>query len=101
MELYERIINKDLLTRRINITAEDVINETDLKNFVVNEQLNLFIDYEKIEKQKKKELEEKYLQKAMLKIKDKYGKNAILKGMNFFEGGTQIQRNEQVGGHKG
>ena len=46
-------------------------------------------------------MEEKALQKTLLKIKDKYGKNAILKGMNFFEDGTQIQRNEQVGGHKG
>ena len=43
---------------------------------------------------------EHQLQKAILGIKDRYGKNAILKGMNFREGATTIERNEQVGGHK-
>ena len=60
----------------------------------------MFIDYSKIEEQQKKEQLEKSLQKAILNIKDKYGKNAILKGMNFITGGTTIERNSQIGGHK-
>ena len=100
MELYEKIINKKLLVRRINITAEDVVNEQDYKNIKSYEQMDLFIDYNKIENKKDKEKEEKELQKAVLNIKSKYGKNAILKGMNFVEGGTTIERNKQIGGHK-
>ena len=60
----------------------------------------MFIDYSEIEKQRKKEHSEKELQKAVLNIKSKYGKNAILKGMNFIQGGTTIERNGQIGGHK-
>ena len=63
--------------------------------------MDLFVDYNKIDKQRKKEKSEKELQKAVLTIKEKYGKNAVLKGMNFVEGGTTIQRNGQIGGHKG
>ena len=100
MNLYERIINKNLLVRRINITAEDVVNEDDYKNNKKFEQIDLFIDYNEIEKQQKKEKLEKELQKAVLDIKTKYGKNAVLKGMNFIEGGTTIERNGQIGGHK-
>ena len=100
MELYEKIINKKLLVRRINITAEDVVNEDDYKNNKKFEQIDLFIDYNEIEKQQKKEKLEKELQKAVLDIKTKYGKNAVLKGMNFIEGGTTIERNGQIGGHK-
>ncbi len=100
MELYEKIINKKLLVRRINITAENVVNEDDYKNNKKFEQIDLFIDYNEIEKQQKKEKLEKELQKAVLDIKTKYGKNAVLKGMNFIEGGTTIERNGQIGGHK-
>ena len=100
MELYERIINKKLLVRRINITAQEVVNEEDYKNIKNFEQIDLFTDYSEKEKQNKKEKSEKELQKAVLNIKSKYGKNAILKGMNFIDGGTTIERNEQIGGHK-
>ena len=100
MELYEKIINKKLLVRRINITAENVVNEDDYKNNKKFEQIDLFIDYNEIENQQKKEKLEKELQKAVLDIKTKYGKNAVLKGMNFIEGGTTIERNGQIGGHK-
>lgn len=99
MELFERIINKDLLTRRINITANNVINEADVKEESF-EQIDLFTNYNEKEKNKKKENAEKNIQKAMINIKRKYGKNAILKGMNFEAGGTTRQRNEQIGGHK-
>ncbi len=100
VELYERIINKDLLTRRITITAQDVVNEDDYKNILVFEQMNMFIDYSALEKQRKKEQSEKSLQKAVLNIKNRYGKNAILKGMNFEKGGKTIERNAQIGGHR-
>ena len=82
------------------MTACDVVNEDDYKNIQNYEQINFFIDYSEIEKQRKKEHSEKELQKAVLTIKSKYGKNAILKGMNFLESGTTIERNEQIGGHK-
>ena len=99
MELFDRIINKELLVRRINITANNVINEKDVKeeNF---KQIDLFTNYEEEKKKKAKEKAEKNIQKAMINIKRKYGKNAILKGMNFEEGGTTIERNGQIGGHK-
>jgi len=100
VELYDEIINKDLLTRRITLTASDVVNEDDYKNILVYEQMNMFIDYNLLEKQRQKERAEKSLQKAVLSIKSRYGKNAILKGMNFEFGGTTIERNEQIGGHK-
>ena len=99
MELYERIINDKLLVRRINITANNVVNESAIKeqNY---EQLNLFVDYEELNKKRKKEQDEKEIQKAIIDIKEKYGKNAIFKGMNLQEGGTTIERNGQIGGHK-
>ena len=103
-ELYDEIVNKNLLIRRINIAANHVINEKDVVKKDDYEQLDLFTDYE--EQAKKKETEEKQLQrekqmqKAMLEIKKKYGKNAILKGTNLTEGATTIERNEMIGGHK-
>ena len=100
-ELYERIINKKLLTRRINIATCNVVNKNKVKEQKIIKQLDLFSN-EKIEEDiKEKEVDELKLQKAMLEIKNKYGKNAILKGMNLSEGGTTIDRNKQVGGHKG
>ena len=87
------------MVRRITITANKVEKESDVKeeNY---EQIDLFVDYKELEKKRKKEKAEKEIQKAMLDIKCKYGKNAILKGMNFEEGGTTRERNEQIGGHK-
>ena len=99
INLYEKIIDKNLLTRRINITANNVISETLVKQEF--KQINLFTNYKEEEKMIKKEQSEKEIQKAMIEIKRKFGKNAILKGMNFMEGGTTIERNGQVGGHKG
>ena len=64
------------------------------------EQIDLFGTYIKKEKESKKEEAESKIQKAMLSIKNKYGKNAIIKGMNLQEGGTTIDRNNQIGGHK-
>ena len=100
MQLYERIINKDLLVRRINITANNVINVLEAENKKTYEQIDLFIDYHQKEVEQQEEKKERNLQKAMINIKEKYGKNAIIKAMNLQEAGTTIDRNNQVGGHK-
>ena len=101
MELYERIINKELLSRRITITANKVVSEANSKKENEFEQINLFTDYKQKDKEIKNEKREKDMQKAIINIKNKYGKNAIIKGMNLEEGGTTIARNSEVGGHKG
>ena len=101
MELYERIINKNLLVRRINVTANKVVTESEAKKQNSFEQIDLFTNYNELEKKRAKEEVERNLQKALINIKSRYGKNAILKGMNFVEGGTTIERNGQIGGHKG
>ncbi len=98
LKLFDNIINKELTTRRINITAGNVERVGSETNKI--EQLELFTDYEEKEKQQQKEQSEQELQQVLLQIKDKYGKNAIVKGMNLEEGGTMIERNQQIGGHK-
>lgn len=105
VKLYKDIINEKLLVRRINICACNLVNETEGKKEKVYKQFDLFSDSFLIEEENKKSrVDEEYensLQKVMIKIKDKYGKNSILKGMNLEEGATTIIRNTQVGGHKG
>ena len=104
-ELFDRIVDKNLLVRRLNIVANHVLPEADApkKNdgFV---QLDLFTDFAALEAKQERErteLErEKKMQQAMLTIKKKFGKNAILKGMNLEEGATAKDRNAQIGGHK-
>ena len=88
LDLYDRITDPDLTVRRITINANNVTDENS-----VCRQLDLFTDYDRTER-------EKNLQLAQLKIKSKYGKNAILKGINFLENATARERNEQVGGHR-
>ncbi|MGN0706817.1 MAG: DNA methylase [Faecalibacterium sp.] len=104
MELFDRIIQKELLVRRVNVVANHVVRETDAPQESGTEQLDLFTDYAKRDAdrraQAKADAEERNLQKAMLSIQKKYGKNAILKGMNLEDGATTIDRNGQVGGHK-
>lgn len=99
IKLYEQIVNKQLLVRRINITVNNVVNENMVKTSDY-EQINLFVDYKEVNAKRKKEEAEKEIQKAMIDIKSKYGKNAILKGMNLQKEGTTIERNRQIGGHK-
>lgn len=104
MELYDRIVDKNLFARRITVTANHVVPEGMVKKKEEFVQLDLFTDYDEVIKERKKEDEalerEKNMQRAMLDIKKKYGKNAILKGMNFLDGATGKDRNEQIGGHK-
>ena len=100
IELYERIMNKNLIVRRINVTANNIVDESKAKLQRASEQLDLFGDFQKRDKELKDEQEEKQLQKSILEIKRRYGKNAIVKGMNLQEAGTTIDRNAQVGGHR-
>ena len=103
LELYDRIINPDLLIRRIYVTACHVRTEQEAQKEQTYEQMSLFDFAEETEEQKaqKQALQkEKQMQKAMLSIKQRYGKNAILKGTNFKEGATMRQRNGQIGGHR-
>ncbi|ADL04052.1 DNA methylase [Lacrimispora saccharolytica] len=103
-ELFERIVDKNLLIRRVNITANHVVDEAAVQKEDSFEQLDLFTDYAAVQAEKEAEeaelAREKSIQKAMLEIKKKYGKNAILKGMNLEEGATTVDRNKQIGGHK-
>ena len=102
MELYDRIIDPDLTVRRITVAAVNLIPEDEIPP-EAPEQMSLFVDYDALEKQKKKESEEdareKRLQETALLLKEKFGKNAVLKGMNLQEGATTILRNQQIGGH--
>ena len=103
-ELYDRIVDRNLLVRRINITANRLVDESSVRKEEVYEQLDLFTDYETQRKKQEEEAaaldREKRMQEAMLSIKKKFGKNAVLKGMNLQEGSTARDRNEQIGGHK-
>ncbi len=103
-ELYERIVDKNLLVRRVNITANHVVDEATVQKTDNFEQLDLFADYMAVRAKKEEEeaglAREKRMQKAVIEIKKKYGKNAILKGMNLEEGATTLDRNKQIGGHK-
>ena len=105
MKLYDKIVNRHLLIKRINLTACDVVNENCQDKVIITKQLDLFSNTSVINKEKEQELhnevEERKIQRTLLDIKNKYGKNAILKGMNLEEGSTQKDRNEQVGGHRG
>ena len=105
MKLYDKIVNPILLIRRLNVTACNIVNEENKESTSIIEQIDLFTNYEEVSKQKEKslkdEIEEKKIQKALLNIKKKYGKNSILKAMNYEEGATAKDRNLEVGGHKG
>lgn len=102
--LFEDITDEKLLIRRINIVANHVIAEEDTLNSHTCEQLDLFTDYSEKKKLEEKEAadreKEKKLQQALLSIKHKFGKNAVLKGVSLEEGATAKDRNNQIGGHK-
>lgn len=104
MNLYDQMINRTLLIRRVTITANTLADEARAKRPGQFEQLDLFTDYAALDQKREEEEEklskERRLQEAMLSIKKKFGKNAILKGMNLQEGATAIERNSQIGGHK-
>lgn len=103
MNLFDRIVNDSLLVRRITIAACKLERE-DISREKLPEQLDFFTDYKALEEKRQAEEDsrkkEKKMQEAVLEIKKKYGKNAILKGMNLEEGATAKDRNAQIGGHK-
>ena len=105
MKLYDKIINPILLTRRINIAVCNLVKEDKTDVITTYKQFDIFTNTEEENKQIEKDLEnekiERNIQRTILDIKNKYGKNAILKGMNLEEGATTIDRNKQIGGHRG
>lgn len=104
MQLYDRIIDPDLMVRRITICACNLIYENNIPEDDGPVQLELFVDYEEVERRKaekkRKEERERALQRATLQLQGRFGKNAVLRGMNLMEGGTTIERNGQIGGHR-
>ena len=104
IQLFDRIVNKKLLVRRLTLTVNHVVDEEHTKSPVRMEQLSLFADSLVVRKKHEEEQaelqRERNRQQAVLAIRDRYGKNAILKGMNFQEGATTVERNMQIGGHK-
>ena len=102
-ELFDRIYSKDLYSRRLCITACNVIDEKHIPQSQQYEQLDFFSPVVSDEEYQDRLFaldREKNLQLAMLRIKRKYGKNAVLKGANYLDGATAIERNSQIGGHK-
>lgn len=104
MRLYDRIADKRLLVRRMYVVANHVVSESAVNGRARFEQLDLFTDYEQLqrEREEKKAVldKEKRMQRAMLDIKRKFGKNSVIKGINLKEGATATERNLQIGGHK-
>lgn len=106
MALYDRIVDQNLLVRRIAVAANHLMDETAAHTDKQEEyvQMDLFTDYEALEKQKQEDAakmkKERALQEAVLSVKKKFGKNAILKGINLEEGATGQERNNQIGGHR-
>lgn len=102
-ELYDKIVDNNLTVRRMYVVANHIVSESSI-NEDKPVQLDLFTDYDALQKQSEEEAKEqareKGMQKVMLSIKKRYGKNAIIKGMNLQEGATTVDRNNQVGGHK-
>ena len=104
LKLYDQIVDPNLLIRRVMLSANHLVDETQVIQTESYEQLDLFTDYTVLEKKKEEEADryakERRLQEAMLSVKKKYGKNAILKGMNLQKDATTMERNRQIGGHK-
>ncbi len=100
MGLYQRIVDPRLLIRRINMSANHLLPEDAVRQDKPFQQLDLFTDLNRLAEEKQRLEREKRRQHALLVIRKKYGKNAILKGMNLEEGATAIERNGQIGGHR-
>ena len=97
--LFERIVDKKLLTRRLTITANHLLSESEAQANAGAEQLTLFDDPGNIEKREADEAREKRMQKAVLDIKNRFGPNSIMKGTSYQDAATGIERNKSIGGH--
>ena len=104
MKLFEQSVNPKLMIRRLTIVVNQVIDEEKAAAVTPAEQLDIFTDYENLSQQRKNEQialdKERRMQEAVLSIKRKYNKNAVLRGINLEEGATARNRNNQIGGHK-
>ncbi len=100
LELFDKIVDESLLVRRINLSANHITYKDEAENSRKFKQLDLFTSYEETEKEQQAEERELKLQQATVNIRKKYGKNAVLKGINLQEGATTLDRNKQIGGHK-
>ena len=102
MSLYDRVVNKDLLIRRLNISSNHIIREEQCVKSPsqTDVQLDLFTDYSALQQVEQDKKKERRMQEALIKIKKRFGKNAILKGTSYAEGATARERNQQIGGHK-
>ena len=101
MKLMDRITDPTLLVRRVNITMTHIQEASEVRCDYLYEQMDLFSEPKPVMKIDKEALKkENNVQKAIISIQKKFGKNAVLKGMNLEEGATTIQRNQQIGGHK-
>ncbi|MBR7032199.1 MAG: DNA methylase [Clostridia bacterium] len=102
--LFDKIVKRDLSVRRINVVADNVVRESGTEQETGGEQLDMFADRaaeeERIRRKQTAVKKEKSKQKALIGIKKKFGKNAILRGFDYEEGATMRERNDQVGGHK-
>ena len=102
-ELFDRIVNPILLIRRLTLTINNLRSEDSVNLHSLPTQLDLFTDYDELKRRQEAENEvlskERRRQEAILRIKKQFGKNAILKGLNFADGATQKDRNRQIGGH--
>ena len=98
MKLFDRIVDRELLVRRMYVVANNILYESKVQN--TPEQLDMFTDYDSFVKKEEKLKKEKNIQKAVVTLQKRFGKNAVLKGMNLKEGATAIERNGQIGGHK-
>ncbi len=103
-DLYSRIANRRLLVRRLTITANHLLSETDADAAAPPQQLSVFEDTQTALQRSGDDAaalrREKRMQQAMITIKRRFGKNSIVKGMSFEEGATAMDRNGQIGGHK-
>lgn len=99
LPLFDRIVKPGLLVRRLNLSANHMIREEDIPQ-AETEQLSLFTDRAAEQKQAQADRRERQLQETMVRIRQKHGKNAILKGCDLQEGATAMERNRQIGGHK-
>lgn len=104
LALYDRIVDDELLIRRINICACNIVTEEQHKLNTAPDQVSLFFDYDSFYKKRKRENEElnreKRMQEALIYIKSRFGNNAVIKAMDLQEGATTIERNGQIGGHR-
>jgi DNA polymerase V len=100
LDLFDRIVDPELLVRRVNMAANHVVDEASASERESMEQLDLFTDYAARQAETAALNRERRMQEAMLSIQKKFGKNAILKGMNLEEGATTVERNRQIGGHR-